>query len=411
MRILLANKFYYRKGGGEAYLFDLMASLQAHGHEVILFSMQHELNIASKYAAYFVDKVDYNQPDYWLANIQKAWRILYSRQAKNKIAALLEQTKPEIAHLQNIYHQISPSILPVLKNYGIPVILTFHDLKLVCPNYKMRTNGEICERCKPRRFYQTVLHRCVKDSFLASAVCAIELYLHRFTEVYERNVDRFITPSRFYQQKMIDCGIPEKKFISIPNFVHVHKYIPEYDCDDYFIYCGRLSEEKGLLTLVEAMRRVKKGRLYVVGDGPLRPELERTIEEYRIQNVHLTGPKWDKDLVSLMTRARFTVIPSEWYENCPISLIQSYACGKPVLGANIGGIPEMIENERTGLLFEPFSVEDLAEKINYLLGHHGVVVQMGKNARAKAEREYNPERHYAELMRVYSEAMGRGCGL
>ncbi len=407
MRILVANKFYYQKGGGEVYLFDLMATLHAHGHEVIPFAMHHELNMASDYAAFFVDKVDYNQADSWHVNIKKAWRILYSHQAKNKMAALLEQTQPELAHLQNIYHQISPSILPILKKHGIPVIMTLHDLKLLCPNYKMVTNGEICERCKPRRFYQAVRHRCVKDSLLASAVCAVELYLHQYTGVYEKNVDKFITPSRFYQQKMVEHGFPEKKLVCIPTFLHVYRYTPVYDFDDYFIYCGRLSEEKGLLTLVEAMRRVKRGRLYIVGDGPLRTRLQRTVEAYGLKNIYITGPKWDEDLVSLMSSARFTVVPSEWYENSPNSLVRGYAYGKPVIGANIGGIPEMIENERTGLLFEPFSVEDLAEKIDYLLGHDGVVVQMGKNARAKAESEYDSEQHYAELMRVYSEAMGR----
>lgn len=271
----------------------------------------------------------------------------------------------------------------------------------------MRTQGTVCERCKPRRFYQAVVHRCIKDSVLASIVCAAELYLHRYTGVYETNVDTFITTSRFYQQKMIEWGIPEKQLVCIPNFVHANRYAPVYGGDDYFLYFGRLSEEKGLFTLLKAMRRLQQGTLYIVGDGPLYEPLRQTIAEYRLKNVHLTGPKWNEELVSLISRARFTVLPSEWYENCPIALMESYAYGKPVLGANIGGIPEMIQHGETGLLFESYNVEDLAEKIRYLLTHDSVAAQMGRHARSKVEREYHPERHYAALAQVYREVLGK----
>ena len=383
-----------------------MALLQSHGHEVIPFAMRHELNPASAHDTFFVDRVNFDEQHSWRGDIRKALKILYSLEAKQKIEALLDLTHPDVAHVHNIYHQISPSILPVLKRRGLPVVMTVHDLKLLCPNYKMRTHGAICERCKPRRFYQAVLHRCVKDSIVASAVCAVEAYLHRFAGLYETNVDKFITPSRFYQRKLVEWGMSEKKIVFIPNFTRLDRFVPASGGEDYFVYFGRLAEEKGLLTLVEAMRRIRRGTLFIVGDGPLYSVIQDAISEYRLQNVHLTGFKRDAELADLIRKARFTVFPSEWYENCSMALIESYAWGKPALGANIGGISEMIDEGETGLLFEPFSVEDLAEKLDYLLAHDDVTAHMGKNARAKAEKEYGSERHYAALMRLYSEFIG-----
>ena len=202
--------------------------------------------------------------------------------------------------------------------------------------------------------------------------------------------------------------MPEKKIVFIPNFTRLDRFVPGYGGEDYFVYFGRLAEEKGLLTLVEAMRRIRTGTLFIVGDGPLFPVLQRAISEYRLQNVQLTGSKWDAELARLIRGSRFTVFPSEWYENCSMALIESYAWGKAVVGANIGGISEMIDEGETGLLFEPFSVADLAEKIDYLFTHEDEAARMGKNARAKAEKQYGPEQHYAELMRLYSEFTGRG---
>jgi glycosyltransferase involved in cell wall biosynthesis len=402
-RILLVNKFFYRKGGAETYLFELMAALQARGHEVIPFAMQHAMNATSDYARFFVDEVDYDQPGPWQHKLRAAGRIVYSVQARRQMAALLQQVQPEVAHLHNIYHQISPSILPVLHHHGVPVVMTLHDLKLVCPNYKMRTNGAICERCKPHRFYQAVVHRCVKDSYLASAVSATEMYVHHYARVYEKYIARFIAPSRFYLQKMLDWGIPAHKLGCMPYCIDVEQYLPLYEADDYFIYFGRLSDEKGLLTLLEAMRRLQKGKLVMVGDGPLRDALEEAVAACGLTNVHLTGPKWGAELADLIRHARFAVLPSEWYENCPLSIMESYACGTPVLGANIGGISEMVIPERTGLLFEPFNVTDLVAKLDYLLQHSALLVHMGRQARARAEQEYTPERHYADLMQVYTD--------
>jgi len=406
MRLLLGNKYWYPKGGTETYLFELMEELPARGYDVVPFAMKHERNLPTPYSSFFVDEVDYHKPQTWTSKVQLATRLLYSPHAAAKIEALVDAYPPDIAHLHNIYHQLSPAILPFLAERKIPVVMTLHDLKLACPNYKMRTAGRICERCIKGGYHNAVTHRCVRDSVVASALCAIELFAHRLTGVYENNISRFIVPSRFYRQKMIEAGLPASKLVWIPSFTHIERYSPRYNDDGYFVYIGRLSDEKGLPTLVNAMRGFDKGSLLIIGEGPLREPLERTVAKEALTNVKIVGPKWGTELVELMRGARFSVIPSEWYENCPRSCIESFACGKPVIGANIGGLPEMVEDGETGLLFTPFSTSDLRDKIEYLFARPGLAVQMGRAARAKAEKEYSPESHLERLLTVYAEALG-----
>ena len=200
LRLLLGNKFWYAKGGVETYLFDLIEELPARGYDVIPFAMLHARNLPTPYADYFVDEADYHAAHSWPTKARMAARMLYSRHAAAKLEALLAAHPPDLAHLHNIYHQLSPAILPRLAEREIPVVMTLHDLKLACPNYKMRTGGEICERCKHGGYHHAVLNRCVQGSFVASALCAFELFAHRRSGIYERHVSTFIVPSRFFEQ-------------------------------------------------------------------------------------------------------------------------------------------------------------------------------------------------------------------
>jgi glycosyltransferase involved in cell wall biosynthesis len=400
-RLLVANKFWYPKGGAETYLFELLEELPARGYTAIPFGMRHRLNAPRPHDDLFVDEVDYSRREGLLPDLRKAWRILHSVQAHRNIVALIERTRPDLAHLHNIYHQISPSILPALKDAGVPVVMTLHDLKLACPNYTMRTQGEICERCLPHRYHEAVRHRCVRGSRLASALCALEAYWHHHRGTYLRNVDAFVVPSDFYRRKMVQAGVAAEKVVWIPSFTHVERYDPAYLGSDYCLYLGRLSAEKGLLTLVEAMRGLDGGKLVVVGDGPLRTRLEETVRTSKLAHVDILGPRWGAELIELLRGARFTVIPSEWYENCPRSCIESFACGKPVIASRVGGLPEMVVDGETGLLFEPFSVDDLRNKLARLFAAEDLVVAMGRRARAKAEREYCVEAHLRKLLPVY----------
>lgn len=406
MRLLIGNKFWFPKGGVETYLFDLIEELPAHGFDVVPFAMKHPANRESEYARFFVDEVDYHASHSFAGKVQAAARLLYSTHAARRLSALLDAYPADLAHLHNIYHQLSPAILPLLARRGIPAVMTLHDLKLACPNYKMRTHGEICERCAGGGYHHAVLHRCVQNSLAASALCALELFAHRWSGLYERHVERFIVPSRFYLQKIAEAGIPSSKLVWIPSFTHVERYTPAFGGDDYFVYVGRLSDEKGLPTLVEAVRGFTRGTLVIVGDGPVRPALERTVAEGGLSHVRIVGPKFGDELVEILRGARFSVIPSEWYENCPRSCVESFACGTPVIGANIGGIPEMVDDGENGLLFTPFSATDLREKIEYLFARDADAARMGRAARAKAERDYSAAGHLSRLLAVYRDTLG-----
>jgi glycosyltransferase involved in cell wall biosynthesis len=407
VRVLVGNKFWYAKGGTESYLFELVDELEARGCDVIPFAMKHAGNRPTPYARFFVDEVDYHAPHSLYGKIRTAARMLYSRHAAGRLRELVDAHPPDIAHLHNIYHQLSPAILPILSRRGIPVVMTLHDLKLACPNYKMRTQGRICERCVGGAYHHAVLHRCIGGSIVSSTLCAIELSTHRWSGVYENNVARFIVPSRFYRQKMIESGIPASKLVWIPNFTSIERFAPAYDGGNYFVYFGRLSEEKGLFTLLEAVRTFSGGSLLVIGDGPARASLERAAAG--LDHVRVLGPKHGGELQDLVRGARFSVIPSEWYENCSMSCIESFACGTPVIGARIGGLPEMIEHNETGLLVEPGSPVDLREQIEWLFARPSEAARMGRAARAKAEFDYSPQVHLDRLLNVYHEALGAEC--
>ena len=412
MRVLTVNKFFYRRGGAETALFDLIQLLERHGHEAIPFAMEDPANLPSQYSDYFVSNVELRQevsprttlyPRSWAT----AGRILYSREAERKMEALIKRTEPDIAHIHNIYHQLSPSILRPLRKHRVPTVLTLHDYKLICPNYSLVSQGAICERCKGHKYYQAVLRRCVKNSRLKSAICAIEAYVHRAWGIYDRGVQVYIAPSRFMKQKMVEFGLEDTRIVHVPNFLMVDDYQPSASFDNYFIYSGRIEAIKGLATLLDAVgdsQMTSQFELRIAGDGEERAALETQIQATGATNVRFLGRLGSEELKSLLRGAMFSVVPSEWYENAPLSILEAYAYGKPVIASRIGGIPELVEDGRTGLLFEPGNAEDLRAKIEHLLTHPGETQKMGLNARKLAERAYGPDRHYRRLMAVYAQA-------
>ena len=402
MKVLMVNKYYFVKGGSERYLFDLKELLEKNGHEIIPFAMKDENNFQSEYSDYFVDHVDYDAP-FSLKKLSEAGRLIYSFHARKQIEALIEATKPDVAHLHMIDHQISPSILHSLRKYRIPVVQTVHQYKLVCPNYRFYIEHEnkICEKCLTGKFYHPVVTRCHKNSLAASTLIAIEAYVHHCLKTYQKGVGLFHTPSAFMKQMLVKGGIAENKVEHhfLVTWLDQFPFSPIYE--DYFVYLGRLSPEKGVLTLLKAMTRVKRSKLILIGDGPQRAELEAFAGENHINNVEFVGYKNKHEVKELMSRASFSVIPSEWYENSPLVIYEAFAMGKPVIGATIGGITEFIQPNRDGLHFAPGNDVQLSECINVLLSNRDKVVAMGKNAREKAEINFAPAEHYRWITKVY----------
>ena len=274
MKILQVNKFYFPKAGTERYVFELTKLLESKGHEVIPFAMKDKRNLKNYFNKYFVSNVDLSKPKIRPSGFKNIGRIIYSQEAKRKVEDLIKKTKPDIVHIHNIYHQISPSILPVFKKYNIPVVQTLHDFKLICPSYKLFSKGTVCERCKKHKYYNAVSQKCSKDSTLYGCVLALEMYIHKMLKIYEKNVDIFICPSQFVKNKMIEWGIDNKKLIVISHFVSLSKFEPNYENQGYILYFGRLTEEKGVDVLLKAMKDFPKLKLKIIGEGPEKKNLE-----------------------------------------------------------------------------------------------------------------------------------------
>jgi glycosyltransferase involved in cell wall biosynthesis len=404
MKVLLTNKFFYIKGGAEKYYFELDALLKAKGHQTVHFSMIDPKNRLSPHSRFFVSNVDYTTRSI-RRMAKQSLQLLYSREAYAQFKKLLQVERPDIVHINNIYHQISPSIIDCACEVNIPVIMTLHDSKMVCASYAMWYRGRICEACKNGKYYFCAVKRCFKDAFIMSLLGTIEMYLHhRVLRLYEK-VDAFISPSLFLKGKLNEMGF-KRDIQHLSNFLDLAAYSPRQDWDERrVLYVGRLSRDKGVETLIDAFAGIKNLELHIVGDGPERQKLQCKIQSKRIGHIKLVGYMNQTDLMKYVRGSMFTVIPSMLYENNPFSVIEAFALGKPVVGSRIGGIPELIQHGRTGLLFPPGDVKALRAAVEWLSERPEVVRAYGHNARRYAEDHLNAQSHYDRLMAIYDSIL------
>ncbi len=404
MKVLLVNKFFYRKGGDAVIFFNTGTLLEKNGHVPIYFAMEHERNLPSPFAPFFMSNVDLNATGNIKHQLRTAGRLLYSFEAKRKIARLIEMEKPDIAHIHNIYHQISPSIIDTLKKNGIPTVMTLHDYKLTCPAYILLLNGHVCEGCSNGKYYNVFLNRCIKGSRTKSALNMLEMYLHhKILHIYEK-INILISPSKFLMQKTREMGI-SSEIVHLPNFLDASGYNPAYNREEKsIVYFGRLFKEKGVPTLIDAVKGLDI-KLKIIGEGPQQQMLKNKVSTEKVTNVDFLGYLQGEELQNNIKKSMFAIIPSEWYENNPRSVIEAFALGKPVVGSRIGGIPELVKDWETGLTFEAGNSEDLSQKICILLKNQNKIEEMGKKARALVEEEFNAENHYHGLMAIYKKAI------
>lgn len=408
MKILSVNAAYYIRGGQDRYFFDLNRLLESQKNDIIPFSVKNEKNICTPFQQYFVSRIDFfnrRKPSDYIKILS---RVIYSIEAKNRIASLIETTKPHIAHLHTIYHSISPSILPAIKRYRIPIVQTLSNFDLLCPNTIMFFKGRICSACKDGMYFRAALRRCLKGSFWASAVSVLEAYLHKLIKIYEKNIDIFITPSRFAMRLVTKYGIDEKKVVFIPHFTDTDKFLPSYNNDGHFVYFGRLAEGKGLMTLLKAMKSVKGAVLYIIGEGSQEGVLKKYACDANLYNVKFFGFQDEGSLKAVLAGSMFTVFPSEEYETFGLAIIESFAMGKPVIGSNLGPVPEIIDDGINGLLFNHNNTDELSEKIQYLIDRPALRVDMGFNARKKAEIVYSPRDHYNKMKGLFNSLIKNG---
>ena len=379
MKVLLVNKFYYRRGGDCIYMLNLEQLLKVHGHEVAVFAMDYPDNLDTLWKKYFPSN---------MSKLMAFTRPFGSLEVKRKFSALLDDFRPDVVHLNNIHTQLSPVMAEMAHRRGIRVVWTLHDYKLLCPRYDCLRGGKvICETCFNGDKKACLDNKCMKDSKLASLIGwreAVTWSLERL----EACTDVFICPSQFMADKMVQGGFAKAKMKTLCNFIDVAKCARDsYEKRDYYCFIGRLSHEKGAKTLIEAAKQLPY-KLVVIGGGPLMEQLQAIASE----NIEFVGFKqWD-EIKELVGAARFSVIPSEWYENNPLSVIEAQCLGTPVLGAEIGGIPEL-----TDYTFESGDVADLKTKIEHMWNASFDYLAIA----CEAMRKYDAETYYKDIINIY----------
>lgn len=404
MKILVANKFYWPKGGSERVLFELNRGYEARGHEVVPFAMKSGRNLPTPWESHFVSEIDYDAPAGLAEKAALGMRTLYSREAKEKMRALVRAVRPDVAHLHNIHHQLSLSIVDALREEGVPAVQTLHDAKSVCPSYLLYTKGSVCNRCHHGRYWQAVRHRCVKGSVIASGLAAGEMLFHEARRTLARGVNIAVAPSHFLKQKIAEMGKDVSRIRVIPNGVDISTLSPAKGAGEGFIVAGRLSPEKGLKTLFRAIGLLPDVRLTVAGEGPQEMELRALAEDLAPGRIRFVGTLNQAELGEALRRARALVLPSECYENAPMIALEALGCSVPVIGSNLGGIPEIVRPGQGGALFEAGNVESLVEVMRKFQDNADMAEALGRSGRALVQEEYSLDRHISRMLEVLEEA-------
>jgi glycosyltransferase involved in cell wall biosynthesis len=405
LKVLAVNKYHYLKGGAERYYFELSRMLEERGHEVVSFSMEGDQNEPSEHADLFVSPARFDERSTIGDRIRAAARVVYSVEARRKIEALIDRVRPDVAHLHNIAHQLSPSILYGLKARGVPVVQTLHDYKLVCPNFQMFVDGAVCERCRGGRYYRAVAHRCMHGSRARSLTVCAEAYVHAALGTYRRLVGLFVSPSRSLRDRMVAHGVAAPRIVHVPHAISLEGYEPAYDAGEYAAYVGRLASGKGVETVLSAAARLRGVRFRIAGEGPLGEALRARAADMGLDNVEFLGYVTGDELCAAFSGALCVIVPSECLENSPITVFESFAYGKPVIGASIGGIPELVVEGETGLLFRPGDAAGLAEKVEQLAADRRRAGRMGRAGRARLEHDHSPRLHCDRILDVYERVI------
>lgn len=412
MRILHVNKFLRVVGGAETYMFTVAQLQREQGNEVAFFGLEHEHNdvavslgqspqhLAKKRA---LDNIDIPVR----AKASNAAAMIWNVDAQRAMTKTLEQFQPDVVHLHNIYHQLSPSILRPLKENSIPTVMTVHDYKLICPSYKLLADGEVCERCIDGRFRSAVMQKCQSGSRLQSSLLAIESRLHRTLQAYDP-VDLFLCPSRFMAEKLAEANVFADRLRHIPNFVApAEAASPEHESRPIILFVGRLSHEKGVDVLVEAANLLQgNADVVIIGDGPEQESLHELVRASG-SSARLIGRKTPAEVRQWLQRASALVVPSRWHENQPISILEALSQKVPVIATDLGGLGELVIDGQTGLIVPADDAVSLARAIDHLASSSEIVADMGERGLALVEQEHSTNVHEQRLLTLYSEAMTR----
>lgn len=397
MKILLINNCHWRRGGSETVYFSTAEMLRKAGHEVIFFSLNDEKNIKTDFPEYFVKQ----------GGVLKSMISYFANyDAAKKMEELLVKEKPNIAHVHLIWGGLSATIFQVLHKHGIPIVHTVHDYRMICPAYTFRNGrGDVCELCTKNHYSNCIKYKCAKGSLLQSLLMACEMKYRNHKWHPAKVLDGIIYVSYFAKQKHEEIDslfLITKNIVLYNNTTVGDKYPPLEKVSDYFLYYGRLSGEKGVPTLVEAFARHPELKLKIVGTGPKEDELKQK----KYTNVEFLGYKTGDELYNIVQNARFVCVPSEWYENNPMTIVEAYSMGTPVIGARIGGIPEIVEDGKTGFLFENGNIDSLDSAIEKSVSiKDESYKRMKHEAKLFAENYFNGQKYLDTLVCFYNDVI------
>jgi glycosyltransferase involved in cell wall biosynthesis len=390
MKVLILHSHYQWSGGEDAAVDSEEQLLTTAGHSVARYDRNNE------------DIQRFTIPQHALLPATTLW----SRKSLTEVRQVLLQDRPNVAHFHNTFPLISPAAYSACRNAGIPVVQTLHNYRLLCPTATFFREGKPCELCLGRKVpWPGVLHACYRDSRAATGVVAAMLMVHRALGTWTEMVDVYIALSEFSRSKFIEGGLPAAKIVVKPNFVDPDPGTAR-EPSDYALFVGRLSREKGLGILLAAWKQIgDRIPLLVLGDGPLRGEFEAQVNSLGLSQVRFGGGVDREMVLAAMRRARFLVVPSECYENFPTIIVEAFACGIPIIAANLGATREMIVDQQTGLQFLPGSPEDLAAKVDWAWAHPSEMEALGQAGRAEYVAKYTGDRNLRMLTDIYARAM------
>ncbi len=389
MKIIMVHNTY-REAGGEGVVFESEKRLlERAGHRVIPYVRSNmELDGASL-----------------LDRIAIVPRMIWSSKTRRDFAAILDAENPDLVHIHNTFMVISPSIYSACSERGIPVVQTLHNFRLLCPAANFFRDGIICRECVDQSLLRSVQHGCYRNSRAATSGVALMLAFHRALDTWQKSVTRFITLSEFARKEFVAAGFPQDKFAVKPNFAHPDPG-ERIAAGQYAVFIGRFMANKGLPILLNAWKRISaQYPLQVVGDGPERPALETEVPESQLSGITFRGRLSRDAVMETIKGARYIIVPSTLYEGFPMCIVESFACGTPVLCSRLGSLPEIVEDGVTGLHFNPGDAEDLASKVEWAWNHPLELTKMGRAARVKYETDYSAEKNYSLLMGIYEQAL------
>lgn len=394
MNILNISQHFRLKGGSDVYFRSLTKLLKSYDHHVEEFASSD-----TDHDIYPVE-IDFDKPS--LGNISK---YIYNKEAKRKMKRFIDQKEIDLAHLHIYYGKLSASILSPLKDKGIPIIQTLHEYKLVCPTYKLYDGHALCFDCKNNQFYKSLNKKCNRGSLARTALSAIESYISLWNGA-QHLIDHFITVSEFQKRQMVAMGIDENRLSTVHNFLDLSKYSQSPIIGDYVLYFGRLEKEKGLEVLLDAFEHLSSEvKLIIIGEGSYKDEMLQRIERINAGKSRISygGFLYGEALKEIISSSKFVVVPSIWFETFGLTVIEAMAYGKPVIGSDIGGISEIINDGEDGFLVEANNSNALVTAIEKLFVSKEMVCEFGANARRNVEKRFTPAIHYENLMSIYKK--------